>query len=162
MDEIGNTFQSINNSLLEIKSSKESKPWNNSYNCNVLKSGKCNGNKSDYVKYIKLIKRNINYDVLCKTSFEYTTEKLDEIVRIMAETCAFRNEPCRINGNYIPAEVVKSVFLKLSYEHIEYVQSCIDKYNGKIRNIKSYLISALYNSQYTIDNYYSVIGNCVG
>ena len=61
----------------------------------------------------------------------------------------------RINGEDMPQQVVKSRFLKLNSSHIEYVFEVMNKNPSDIRNIKAYLLTALYNASLTIDNYYS-------
>ena len=55
----------------------------------------------------------------------------------------------------MPAEVVKSRFLKLNAEHIQYVLDCLKDNPPCIRNIKQYLLAALYNAPLTIENYYA-------
>ena len=49
--------------------------------------------------------------------------------------------------------------LMLRSEHIEYVLLCMEKTTTQIRNIKKYLLAALYNAPVTIDNYYSALVN---
>ncbi len=44
--------------------------------------------------------------------------------------------------------------MSLQCEHILYVLECIDKNSTKIRDIKAYLISALFNAPATMENYY--------
>ena len=58
-------------------------------------------------------------------------------------------------GEEMPAEVVKSRFLKLGAEHIQYVLDCLKDNPPRIRNIKQYLLAALYNAPLTIENYYA-------
>jgi hypothetical protein len=79
--------------------------------------------------------------------------RLDEIVGIMTETVVLNKNPIVINKNCIPAELVKSRFLKLGFEDISYVLDATSKNTTKIGNIRGYLISALYNS-YTCKNNY--------
>ena len=38
--------------------------------------------------------------------------------------------------------------------HVEYVFDCLDNNTTKVRNIKSYLLAALYNAPTTMDSYY--------
>ena len=38
--------------------------------------------------------------------------------------------------------------------HLEYVFDCLRKNTTKIRNIRAYLLTALYNAPATINNYY--------
>ena len=60
---------------------------------------------------------------------------------------------CR--GTSLPAEVVKSRFLKLEAQHIQYVLDSLKDNQPHIRNIKKYLLAALYNAPLTIENYYA-------
>ena len=60
----------------------------------------------------------------------------------------------RIAGDDYPREVVKSRFLKVNFSHVEYVFDCLDNNTTKVRNIKSYLLAALYNAPTTMDSYY--------
>ena len=45
--------------------------------------------------------------------------------------------------------------MKLNSMHIEYIFSCLKENPSKVRNIKSYLKTVLYNAAVTIDNYYT-------
>ena len=59
-----------------------------------------------------------------------------------------------VGGEEKPQVVVKGQFLKLDYSHVEYVLDCLKKNTTKVRNIKAYLLSALYNAVSTIGHYY--------
>ena len=61
----------------------------------------------------------------------------------------------RIAGDDYPAEVVKSRFLKLNSSHIEYVLDRMRENTTYVRNIKKYLLAALYNAPATMDSYYT-------
>ena len=52
-------------------------------------------------------------------------------------------------------EVVKSRFLKLTDEEIDYVLYALRHNSSRVGNIRSYLITALYNSKSTVSNYYA-------
>jgi N-acyl-D-aspartate/D-glutamate deacylase len=54
-----------------------------------------------------------------------------------------------------PAEVVRSRFLKLNASHIEYVLDRMRENTTYVRNIKKYLLAALYNAPVTMDSYYT-------
>ena len=60
----------------------------------------------------------------------------------------------RIAGEDKLVSLVKSQFMKLTHAHIEYVCLCLNKNTTKVGNIKSYLLTALYNSVLTINHYY--------
>ena len=65
----------------------------------------------------------------------------------------------RVAGDDYPAEVVKSRFLKLNSSHIEYVLDRMRENTTYVRNIKKYLLAALYNAPATIDSYYASLVN---
>jgi hypothetical protein len=98
-----------------------------------------------------LIERNIEYDCLVQ---QYGRERMDEIVELMLETLCSNRAHIRIAGDEYPGDAVKSRLLKLTSTHIQYVFDALDKHTGKIRNIKAYLLTALYNAPATIDHYY--------
>ena len=100
--------------------------------------------------YRELILENIEYDYLIQ-SHQLDRDRLDELVELMVDTVCSRRETIRIAGDDYPAEVVKSRFLKLDSSHIEYVL----ENTAYVRNIKKYLLAALYNAPVTIDSYYT-------
>lgn len=51
--------------------------------------------------------------------------------------------------------IVKSVFKKLTYDHISYVCLCLKENTNPIKYIKPYVITTLYNAPQTMDIYYS-------
>ena len=61
----------------------------------------------------------------------------------------------RIGGENLPAAQVKSRFYQLDSGHLEYVFDCLRKNTTEIRNIRAYLLTALYNAPVTIGAYYS-------
>ena len=81
--------------------------------------------------------------------------RLNEIVEIMLDAICSTSPTIRINGEDMPQPVVKSRFLKLDSGHIDYVLQAMNDCPSDIRNIRAYLLTALYNASLTIDNYYS-------
>ena len=106
--------------------------------------------------YRGIIKENIEYDFLVP---RYGQERMDETVELMLETVLSRRPYIRIAGDDYPAEVVKSRFLKLNSSHIEYVLDRMRENTTYVRNIKKYLLAALYNASATIDSYYASLVN---
>ena len=106
--------------------------------------------------YQSVILENLDYEILCQREDK---ERLDEIVQLMLDTVCTCRKSVRIAGDDYPAEVVRSRFLKLSSEHIEYVFDCLKNNTTRVRNIKKYLLAALYNAPSTMDNYYSSMVN---
>ena len=58
-----------------------------------------------------------------------------------------------------PTEVVKSQFLKLNSEHIRFVMDCLEENTTKVKNMRQYLITTLYNAPMTMENYYRSLVN---
>ena len=82
-------------------------------------------------------------------------DRPDELVERMVDTVCSNREMIRIAGDDDPAEVVKSRFLKIDSSHIEYVLERMRENTTYVRNIKKYLLAALYNAPVTMDSYYT-------
>lgn len=109
--------------------------------------------ESDFDKYKKLVKENIDYGVLIDRHY---IEKsiIDGMVNLIVETMISENDYIVISSTKFPKEAVKSRFSKLDISHIEYVLECMNHNTTNIKNIKKYLLAALYNAPTTIDSYY--------
>ena len=105
--------------------------------------------------YRQILKENIEYDTLCIDQ-QYHQDELEEILELMLETVCSTKKTIRIGGEDKPVELVKNRFMKLNQFHIEYVLDAFGKNTTKVRNIKSYLLTTLYNAPGTIDSYYKV------
>ena len=106
--------------------------------------------------YRMIIHENIDYDVLLE---RYDKDRVDEYVQIMLDAICSQSKSIRVVGGEYPSEVVKSRLLKLDSSHMEYVMDSMAKNTTKVRNIKNYILTALYNSIATIDTYYSALVN---
>ena len=104
--------------------------------------------------YQELILENIEYD-FWKNSDRVDHEMLDEITELIVDTVCSARKVIRIAGDDYPAEVVKSRFMKLDSSHVQYVMDCMKDNTTYVRNIKKYLLAALYNAPTTINSYYS-------
>ena len=106
--------------------------------------------------YRQIILENIDYEILAADP-QVDREQLDEITEIILDTVCTSRKTVRISSDDFPAEVVKSRFLKLNASHIQYVMSCMKENTTRIRNIKKYLLAALYNATFTMGSYYSAL-----
>ena len=104
--------------------------------------------------YREVILDNIEYSYLVQDS-HIDREQLDEIVDLIVDTVCSARKVIRIAGDDYPAEVVKSRFMKLDSSHVQYVMDCMKDNTSYVRNIKKYLLAALYNAPATINSYYS-------
>ena len=105
-------------------------------------------------QYRELIRDNLEIDIHSQDR-HYDLDRVNEIVEIMLDAVCSTSPTIRINGEDMPQPVVKSRFLKLDSGHIDYVLQAMNDCPSDIRNIRAYLLTALYNASLTIDNYYS-------
>ena len=91
--------------------------------------------------------------------YPYDREILDAIMDLMLDVICSKRKSIVIAGDDRPVNVVKSQFLKLNSSHIEYVMDCMQHNPVKVRNIKQYLLAAIYNAPLTINSYYQAMVN---
>ena len=104
--------------------------------------------------YREIVLDNIGYEYLIQDS-HIDREQLDEIAELIVDTVCSARKTIRIAGDDYPAEAVKARFLKLDSSHVQYVMDCMRENTTYVRNIKKYLLAALYNAPTTINSYYS-------
>ena len=107
----------------------------------------------DYQAYENLVKETIDYESLEVTHHD-DMRQVDEIVNLIVETVMCKNDKILIASNWYPASLVKKKFLMLTYSHIEYVLHCMSGNTTKVKNIKKYLLAALFNAPSTMNGYY--------
>ena len=104
--------------------------------------------------YGEIIRENITYeDKYARNIGE--RQQVDELVSIMTDVICSSSPTIRVNGEAVSREVVKSRFLKLTDEEIDYVLYAMQHNSSRIGNIRSYLITMLYNSKSTVSNYFA-------
>ena len=101
--------------------------------------------KDAFESYRKLILENIDYDILAGDP-HVDREQLDEITQLVQETVCSTRDRIRVGGNDYPAEIVRAKMLKLTGEHIHFVMDCLRKNTTQIRNIRQYLLTALFQA----------------
>ena len=74
---------------------------------------------------------------------------LDQLARWL-EMVLSKADEVVISCNRYPVELVKSKMLKLNASHIEYVLDCMRANTSKVKNIKKYLLAALFNATTTM------------
>ena len=112
--------------------------------------------KESFERYRDLILENIDYDVLASDP-HVDREQLNEIVDLLQETVCSTRSRIRVAGNDYPAEVVRAKLLKLNGEHIRFVMDCLKQNTTRIRNIRQYLLTALFNAPSTMNSYYTAL-----
>ena len=103
--------------------------------------------------YREILRTNVGYAGFVQKG---EREDVDELIELMVEILMLPDDSMvRIGGADKPVAVVKSRFLKLTYSHIEYVLECFGRNTTKVKNIKKYMLAALFNAPSTIDGYYT-------
>ena len=103
--------------------------------------------------YQEIICDNIGYEDLL-IAHPVDRELIEGISELILETVIGTGEEILIASSWYPAEIVKSKFLKLNYSHIEYVLHCLKQNTTKVKNIRKYLLAALFNAPSTMDGYF--------
>ena len=102
-------------------------------------------------QYKALVQSHIEYDVMRK---QYGEEQLDEIVYLIVEVLCSKAQYFTISGEELPADLVRERLLKFRSSHLQYVFDCLNKTTSRVGNIKSYLLTTLYNATATMKSYY--------
>lgn len=105
----------------------------------------------DVDKWREIVRRNIGYDDLVTSTNQ---DQLDNMVEIITETLCSSKSHIAVAGESYPAPLVKQRLLTLNSLHIQYVLECLQKNTTHIRNIKRYLLTALFNAPATMGSYY--------
>lgn len=102
-------------------------------------------------QYKALVQSHIEYDVMRE---QYGEEQLDEIVYLIVEVLCSKAQYFTISGEELPADLVRERLLKFRSSHLQYVFDCLNKTTSRVGNIKSYLLTTLYNATATMKSYY--------
>lgn len=106
---------------------------------------------SPFSEYEQIIKNNIAYEQLLERP---DRDIVEDLYNTLLDVVSTTKKTIKVNGEDKPSNVVKSVFLNLNQLHIEYVLETLRSNTTKIKNIRAYLITTLYNSPSTINSYY--------
>lgn len=108
---------------------------------------------SERNEYERYFRESLSIDVLLRENLG-EEETILGILDLLVDVCCFRRSVIRIAGDDKPLAVVKSRFMKLNAEHIRYVLKCLSENTTRVRNIRQYLLTALYNAPATIRPFY--------
>ena len=96
----------------------------------------------------------LEFDQLIE-KYDMQEDLLYEILEIMVDVVCSKRKTIRVSGDDKPIEVVRSQFMKITREHIEFIMHCMKENTSKIKNMKQYLLATIYNAPLTMGNYYS-------
>ena len=106
----------------------------------------------DEMGYADLIRENIELDSLL-IDFPHEKEFLTGLYDLILETVLCKSEDMVVASNRYSTNFVRGKLLKLNKFHIEYVMDCWHKNTELPRNVKKYLLAALFNAPSTCDAY---------
>ena len=96
----------------------------------------------------------LNFDSLIEGNPE-DEEMLREMQELLVDTVCSNRKMIRIAGDDKPFEVVKGRLMKLNSDHIRFVLMCMKENTTQVRNMRQYILAALYNAPLTMYNYYA-------
>lgn len=110
-----------------------------------------NGDKEKEIEKEQILqkyKQQIEYTELIKNNDKNT---IDEILVIISEIELSKTPSFKINGEDKLRDMVVLTYKQLKKEHMEYVLQSISENQQKVKNIRSYIITVLYNAVYTYE-----------
>ena len=99
------------------------------------------------------IRENLDLDLVRNRGLDFM-EQISGYMDIMVQACCEQTPTVRINGSEYSRAMVRRRMYELNATHLEYVYDCMKECTPKVRNIRAYILTALFNSYDTIDLYY--------
>lgn len=142
-----------------------SDPGSEVLRCNDNKLNNTESNNTDLIfsesrkgmgvrdQYRQYFTERLEIDTM-KESYPYDEAVIDEILELILDTVCSTRETIGIAGEQRSMDIVKSRFMKLDAGHLEFVLQSMAENSTLIRNMKQYLLAALYNASLTMNNYY--------
>ena len=100
----------------------------------------------------------IGYEELLREN-PFRQPEVAELLAVIVETLCADCQVIRAGRKDYPAELVKQRLSELTIDHIRYVMECMAGNTTKIRNMKQYMLTALFNAPVTIDTHYAAMVN---
>ena len=103
-----------------------------------------------------MIKENIEYEILIN---RYDKGMIDAIVQLLCTTISCQNPVLKIGKREIDRNTAIEILLSLEFEHIEFVmdQFKIQTARQKIKNVREYLLTMLFNAPSSMELYYNML-----
>ena len=114
-----------------------------------------NAYEGDRWKNVSMVRKEIMDNLeLCLIRNERTIEEIGGYVEIMVQACCEQTPTVRINGTEYSRATVRRRMYQLNALHLQYVHDCMKECAPNVRNLRAYILTALFNSYDTIDLYY--------
>lgn len=98
------------------------------------------------------VREQIDFPLLAA---QYQYDDPECILQLICDVLCSTAETIRIGNENIPTSRVQTRFRRLTFEHIAYVLDSMKETTTKIKNIRAYLLTALFYAPVTIGPYYA-------
>ncbi len=119
--------------------------------CGGIKEQDGNADRYEMDRWMKYVRGRVEYDILVQ---DYSAKRVNELVDLIVETLVVKRKYVTIGGTDYPWEIVKNRMVRLDSSCLRYVLDSLENVKGKIKNIRAYMLAALYNAPGTIEHYY--------
>lgn len=146
---LSNTDKIDNDIYKSYPSINHNKNINNGMNDKIDKIDKID----DIYDYVcQHVKDNIDYDIMITR--QDCAVWYDDYYNLIVEVLMRNSKTMRISGENYSMQLVKKRFEMLNSSHLQYVHMQISKSTSDIKNIKAYLIKALFNAPVTSNSFW--------
>ena len=108
--------------------------------------------QSDGWEMEQSVREQIDFPLLAA---QYQYDDPECILQLICDILCSTAETIRIGNENIPTARVQTRFRRLTFEHIAYVLDSMKETTTKIKNIRAYLLTALFYAPVTIGPYYA-------
>ena len=143
---LSNTDKIDNDIYKSYQSINRNKNINNGMNDKMDKVD----DKYDYI--CQHVKDNIDYDIMITRP--ECTSWYDDYYNLIVEVLMRNSKTMKISGEDYSMQLVKKRFEMLNSSHLQYVHMQISRSTSDIKNIKAYMIKALFNAPVTQNSFY--------
>ena len=98
------------------------------------------------------VRQQINFDILVQ---KFSYDDVESLLELIVDVAASTAPTLRIGREELSTETVRARFAQLNISHVEYVLDALQNTTTQIRNIRAYLLTALYNAPVTMGQYYA-------
>ena len=103
------------------------------------------------------IKKQIEYELLpYRDLTPWQLRQADELLELMVEIALSQSPSIQIGQGSFPADYVKERFAKIRCEHIEQVLIGLSENEGRVTNVRAYMLTSLFNSTASLENAYGL------
>ena len=98
------------------------------------------------------IKKQIDYDFLPFRLNGWELRQADEMLELMVEVAMNRSPTIRVGRDEFGTAYVQERFRSITIDHIEQVLQGLKENEGRVTNVKAYLLASLFNAAATSCN----------